>query len=618
MKRRAGPGRRLIDRYYRELGHRVSEVLDVVDRDGVYTYASPAAEVIYGHHPDELIGHPLTEFAHPDDAIKLDAARTDLLSAAGEATRTLIYRRQHADGYWAWVEAILQPYHEADGTQTVGLIGIARDVTERIEAEHESRQRELLYRALFEQSPIGEAVTTGDGSMIEANAALGTITGAGSRRLTGRSLLDLLHADDVSQMRAEFARLGKRESAALRMECRLRRVDAAIAVVNISAVSLREIDGDGEDRVLVLVEDLSERLRQRSQLSLQARLLDLANDAIMVRDATTSRITYWNRGAEDLYGYRGAEATGQVSHELLGTRFPEPLPSIELQLHRTGRWKGLLEHGTKDGRRLLVQSRWALLPGEPGRATAFLEINRDVSEREQLVNDLRRANRLKDEFLATTAQELHAPLTAITGSARRALGSDPRRSPAHREALQEITSHSERLEALVGGMLEVATATADKTRLDLQPVDVVALLRGEMHAQADAAAAKNVKLRDLLPSQPVLANADPNSLTQVIHQLLDSAVRLATGGDVTVRCSSENAQVRLELEDTSGAVGQGGLAALLGGPGDAAPPGSTGRGARGLPLARRLVELQGGAIGVGATSGGGTVLWVTLTPAGAS
>src|SRR3954471_9612908 len=69
-------------------------------------------------------------------------------------------------------------------------------------------------------------------------------------------------------------------------------------------------------------------------------LLDLAQDAIFVRDFQTRAVRYWNRGAESLYGWSASEAIGQVSDRLLSTRFPQPLHSIESSLETTERWEG--------------------------------------------------------------------------------------------------------------------------------------------------------------------------------------------------------------------------------------------------------------------------------------
>ena len=121
----------------------------------------------------------------------------------------------------------------------------------------------------------------------------------------------------------------------------------------------RRLAREGDALVLLAFQDITERKRAEQALGEQAGLLDLSFDAIFVRDAA-ERITYWNKGATELYGYTREEALGRVSHELLGTEFPEALERIMEQVQRESRWSGELTHKRNDGTSVVVASRWAL------------------------------------------------------------------------------------------------------------------------------------------------------------------------------------------------------------------------------------------------------------------
>jgi PAS domain S-box-containing protein len=144
-----------------------------------------------------------------------------------------------------------------------------------------------------------------------------------------------------------------------------------------------------EDRLLVIgaVRDMSELRRiereQAQHSHLQAELLDLTHDAILVRDSL-SRVTYWTKGAQALYGWNAQQAQGRITHHLLHTRFPVDLASVEVALQREGCWEGELTHTCRDGRVVVVESRQALLRDEAGQTTAMLEINRDITRRREL------------------------------------------------------------------------------------------------------------------------------------------------------------------------------------------------------------------------------------------
>lgn len=111
----------------------------------------------------------------------------------------------------------------------------------------------------------------------------------------------------------------------------------------------------------------------------KARLLDLTTDAILVRDAS-DQITFWNKGATEMYGFDRDEAIGRMSHDLFRTEFPEPLESIKEKLLREGHWAGELRHTCANGARKTVSSRWVVERDASGNIRSILESNRDVTE----------------------------------------------------------------------------------------------------------------------------------------------------------------------------------------------------------------------------------------------
>jgi PAS domain S-box-containing protein len=137
-----------------------------------------------------------------------------------------------------------------------------------------------------------------------------------------------------------------------------------------------------------LQSEITERQRVEQTLRQRADLLDLTHDTIFARDMNDV-ITYWNRGAEELYGWKKEEAIGKISHELTQTVFPAPLEEINETLLRSDRWEGELIHTKRDGSKVVVASRWSLQRDERGAPLAILETNNDITERRQAEEALR-------------------------------------------------------------------------------------------------------------------------------------------------------------------------------------------------------------------------------------
>jgi len=114
----------------------------------------------------------------------------------------------------------------------------------------------------------------------------------------------------------------------------------------------------------------------------QARLLDLAHDPIFVR-SMDGVITYWNRGAQELYGWTPEQAVGKRTQDLLRTVFPKTFDEIQKELLHTGRWEGTLEKTKADGTNVSVASRWSLQRDENENPTAILETENDITERKK-------------------------------------------------------------------------------------------------------------------------------------------------------------------------------------------------------------------------------------------
>ena len=165
-----------------------------------------------------------------------------------------------------------------------------------------------------------------------------------------------------------------------------------------------------------LQQEIRERQQKESKIREQAALIDIASDAIFVRDLS-HRILFWSQGAERLYGWKSAEIIGQEADELLEREFSS---QIELAFNMTleqGSWTGELKQLTKEGQKIMVASRWTLMRDPQGNPQSILVVNTDITEKKQLTAQLLHSQRLESigTLAGGIAHDLNNILTPILG-----------------------------------------------------------------------------------------------------------------------------------------------------------------------------------------------------------
>jgi PAS domain S-box-containing protein len=391
-------------------------------------------------------------------------------------------------------------------------------------------------------------------------------------------------------------------------EAEILRGDGTRGALSINSAPIR----DHEGRIVAGVAtffDITERKRVESRLREQAEMLDLAQDAIFAWEMGGA-ISYWNRAAEEIYGYTQEEAVGRLSNELLETQAAGGICSILDSLKRSGRWEGELRHRTKSGRKIMVESRMALINRNGQRLV--LETNRDITERKWVERERERllesenaarreaeyANRAKDEFLALLSHELRTPLTPLLGWTRM-LRARQVRQEDYDSALEKIERAVESEIKLVGDLLDVSRIITGKMTLSFQTLDLRAIVKTAVEMGRSSAEAKEIGLVLKTGEEEAPVSGDPDRLQQVVSNLISNAIKFTPpGGRVEARLERAGPYLQLIVEDT----GQGIRPEFL--PhiferfrqADSSPTRAHGGLGLGLSITRHLVELHDGCI----------------------
>jgi len=195
---------------------------------------------------------------------------------------------------------------------------------------------ELLLSAIVDSSDDAIISKDLDGVITSWNKSAERLFGYMAEEAIGQTVAALIIPDDrQDEEPGILARLRKGERVD-HFETVRRRKDGALLDISLTISPVKDQDGRiiGASKI---ARDITQRKKYEQRLVEQAHLLDLTDDAILVRDAR-DRIIDWNRAAEETYGFKREEALGKISHDLLRTQFPVPLPEIREVLLRDGRW----------------------------------------------------------------------------------------------------------------------------------------------------------------------------------------------------------------------------------------------------------------------------------------
>ncbi len=274
--------------------------------------------------------------------------------------------------------------------------------------------------------------------------------------------------------------------------------------------------------------ELRERQQVEQQIREQAALLDIASDAIFVRDLD-HRILYWNQGAEHLYGWTATEAIGQKATELLQDNLAQIATRMQT-LFEQGEWRGELHKVTKAQKPVIVEGRWTLVRDEFNQPKCILAVNTDITAKKRLETQFYQAQRLESlgRLASGIAHDLNNVLTPILAIVQlmRSTAQPPSIDP--QEMLGIIEESAKRGASMVKQILTFARGTATQpTRVQIAPLlqEVVTMIRQTFP--------KSILINLETPEQSLEpVSADSTHLHQVLMNLCVNAKDAMPNGGV--------------------------------------------------------------------------------------
>jgi PAS domain S-box-containing protein len=394
------------------------------------------------------------------------------------------------------------------------IIGTGIDITERYQAKLALQKSETTNRALLELMPDLLIRMRRDGLYLELVAAKNEAKFIPFNKMQGKTVYECMPfelAHQRMQHVEQALQTGEMQvyEFQLQLDGELRTQEARIVV-------------SGEDEVLVIVRDVSDRKQAEAALAQLAAIVESSDDAIL---STTldSCITSWNLGAEKIYGYSAQEALGQTVTSLL-------LPPAESGRSPTAETLQLqaqldyckTQHRRKDGRLIDVFLTMSPVKDQTGGITGASMIARDISDRTAI-------ERMKDEFISTVSHELRTPLTSLRGSLGLLLtGKMGNLSNKGHRMLEIAVNNTDRLIRLINDILDLERLESDKFTLYQQRCSVTDLVRQATETMQPMAEKAGVML--LSSSVSVNIHGDPDRLIQVLTNLISNAIKFSLSG----------------------------------------------------------------------------------------
>ncbi len=393
---------------YRTLLGGLKDAVCEMDSAGTFLNLSPGFTEMVGREAREWLGRNLAEIVHPNDAARAMAALRGGPAVAGERVSLRFLR---ADGHWGWLEAHALRCRGA-GAQKRTVV-LCRDVTPFRRANDEQRRSERNYRALFQHALDPIVVFRPDDLVVlDANGRACEVYGFTEAELIGVSLESIF--TDLARAREHVA-VALAKGGDYFFEAVQRRRDGSEIVVEASA---SVVDYGGEDAVLTILRDVTERRRAEEATRLLQQAVELAPIGVTLSDSV-GRIMYVNPAQARMYGRPIEELRGRVVSELA----PPQLRGEEGP-RNLNKWDGRTKESLNvraDGSVFPVSLTSIVVRGDSGEPVGVVAMAEDITERRQAEEALRKSReelralarhlqRVREEERARIARDIHDEL----------------------------------------------------------------------------------------------------------------------------------------------------------------------------------------------------------------
>ncbi|WP_353932157.1 PAS domain S-box protein [Okeanomitos corallinicola TIOX110] len=541
---------------FRQFGENIQAHIWICTKDcSEILYVNPAYEKIWGRSCQSLVENPISwiEAIHPEDRDQTLA--TIEKYHQNDEGANLEYRivHPHQSVKWLWVRCF--PIKNEQG-EILYFGGIAEDITERKLAEQSFRESESRLNIAIETAQIGiwEKKVNNPHKCIWSDS-IGPLYGLleGSLCPPHEEFFKLIYPEDHHILRQAISNsIEKGEEFTI--EYRVVWPDDSIHWLSSTGKTLYNQEGEPL-KIIGTSMDISDRKHKEQKLHEQAELLDIATDAIFVRDFQTE-IVFWNKGAEKIYGWSKDEAIGSNLHDLLyGNEKISPRQEVVAlkDVVKLGTWHGELRKQTKCGQDIIVESRWSLMLDNDGQPKSILIVDTDITKKKELEEQFYRNQRVESigTLAGGIAHDLNNILSPILISAQLLKGKFAQDTERHLQMLNIIENNARRGSYLVKQVLSFTRGLKGE-RTTVQVKHLIT----EILNFAKRTFPKSIEFTTQIPEHLGTVFGDSTQLHQVLMNLVVNARdAMAEGGILKIVAENmfiDEAYSRMHIEAKEG------------------------------------------------------------------
>jgi PAS domain S-box-containing protein len=506
---------------YRDIFVNDHTVMMLIDpNSGDIVNANPAASNFYGYSLDELLKMKISDLNISDK----DFVIKEMQKALSKEKNYFIFKHRLSNGKIRDVDVCSGVINQ-NGKNL--LYSIVNDITSQKQAEEELRESEELFRLIFDQSPIGSTIITIDYTPLQVNNALSDILGYSKDELLTMKFPEYTHPDDIKLDTEQKNLLASGEIDNFVIEKRYIHKNGEIIWGRLHVSAVKNQSGT-TIRFLAMVEDITKNKKIEDQITFQANLLSRVHDAIVAVDENYN-IIYWNKMAEDMFGWTREEVLGKNSGTLFKTKIENSSRDECIEkLIVEGQYYGEVQYINKDGSYIPVDVRAGTFKDAKGKLNGTITSIRDITKRKldekklkNTMDKLEYSNKELEHFAYVASHDLREPLRMITTFLQllERRYSDQLDKDAN-EFIGFAVDGAKRLNEMINDLLEYSKVTSKE--IEIHPVNIETILKNiliNIKVQIDEN--KAVITHDPLP----IINCDENLIFLLLQNLIANAIK---------------------------------------------------------------------------------------------